>query len=141
MNKILLDTDVILDFLFDRKPWSEDAAIILTLCETGKISAFVTPVMLSNLYYILRKTASHKKVIEKLSALLSITDVLTMNREIVNQALYSGFQDFEDALQNYSAQQADGVGIVITRNVNDYKTSSLSVKTPESFLRMLSASE
>jgi predicted nucleic acid-binding protein len=141
VNKILLDTDVILDFLFDRKPWSEDAAIILTLCETGKISAFVTPVMLSNLYYILRKTASHKKVIEKLSALLSITDVLTMNREIVNQALYSGFQDFEDALQNYSAQQADGVGIVITRNVNDYKTSSLSVKTPESFLRMLSASE
>ena len=141
MKKILLDTDVILDFLFDRKPWSEDAAIILTLCETGKISAFVTPVMLSNLYYILRKTASHKKVIEKLSALLSITDVLTMNREIVNQALYSGFQDFEDALQNYSAQQADGVGIVITRNVNDYKTSSLSVKTPESFLSMLSASE
>ena len=141
MNKILLDTDVILDFLFDRKPWSEDAAAILTLCETGKISAFVTPVMLSNLYYILRKTASHKKVIEKLSALLSITDVLTMNREIVIQALYSGFQDFEDALQNYSAQQANGVGIVITRNVNDYKTSSLSVKTPESFLRMLSASE
>ncbi len=141
MKKILLDTDVILDFLFDRKPWSEDAATILTLCETGKISAFVTPVMLSNLYYILRKTASHKKVIEKLSALLSITDVLTMNREIVNQALYSGFQDFEDALQNYSAQQADGVGIVITRNVNDYKTSSLSVKTPESFLSMLSAAE
>ena len=141
MKKILLDTDVILDFLFDRKPWSEDAAIILALCETGKISAFVTPVMLSNLYYILRKTASHKKVIEKLSALLSITDVLTMNREIVNQALYSGFQDFEDALQNYSAQQADGVGIVITRNVNDYKTSSLSVKTPESFLSMLNASE
>ena len=141
MNKILLDTDVILDFLFDRKPWSEDAAAILTLCETGKISAFVTPVVLSNLYYILRKTASHKKVIEKLSALLSITDVLTMNREIVIQALYSGFQDFEDALQNYSAQQANGVGIVITRNVNDYKTSSLSVKTPESFLRMLSASE
>jgi len=141
VNKILLDTDVILDFLFDLKPWSEDAAAILTLCETGKISAFVTPVMLSNLYYILRKTASHKKVIEKLSALLSITDVLTMNREIVNQALYSGFQDFEDALQNYSAQQADGVGIVITRNVNDYKTSSLSVKTPESFLKMLCASE
>jgi predicted nucleic acid-binding protein len=141
VNKILLDTDVILDFLFDRKPWSEDASAILTLCEMGKISAFVTPVMLSNLYYILRKTASHKKVIEKLSALLSITDVLTMNREIVNQALYSGFQDFEDALQNYSAQQAEGVGIVITRNVNDYKTSSLSVKTPESFMRMLSASE
>jgi predicted nucleic acid-binding protein len=141
VKKILLDTDVILDFLFDRKPWSEDAAKILTLCETGKISAFVTPVMLSNLYYILRKTASHKKVIEKLSALLSITDVLTMNREIVNQALYSGFQDFEDALQNYSAQQADGVGIVNTRNVNDYKTSSLSIKTPESFLKMLSSSE
>lgn len=141
MNKILLDTDVILDFLFDRKPWSDDAAAIFTLCEKGKIMAFVTPVMLSNLYYILRKTASHRKVMEKLSALLSITDVLTMNREIVLQAIHSGFQDFEDALQNYSAMHGGEVGIIITRNVNDYKTSSLAVKSPESFLRMHRAME
>jgi predicted nucleic acid-binding protein len=141
MNKILLDTDVILDFLFDRKPWSDDASAIFTLCETGKITAFVTPVMLSNLYYILRKTASHRKVMEKLSALLSITDVLTMNREIVLQAIHSGFQDFEDALQHFSALQGGDVAIIITRNVNDYKTSSLAVKSPDSFLRMHRAAE
>jgi predicted nucleic acid-binding protein len=50
---ILLDTDVILDFFFDRIPNSEHAAEILTLCEAGKIKAFVTPVMISNIYYLL----------------------------------------------------------------------------------------
>lgn len=73
---------------------------------------------------------------EKLSALLNITDVLTMNSEIVLQAIQSGFHDFEDALKNYSAQQSGEVGIIITRNVNDYKTSTFALKSPESFLRM-----
>ena len=50
MDKVLIDTDVILDFLFDRKPFSEDAAQILSWCENVKIQAFVTSIMLSNIY-------------------------------------------------------------------------------------------
>ena len=57
MEKILIDTDVILDFFFDRKPFSEHAEQIFSLCESKKIKGFITPVICSNTYYLLRQTA------------------------------------------------------------------------------------
>ena len=135
MNSILIDTDVILDFFFDRVPFSDDALSILNLCENKKIKGFITPVMLSNIYYILRKTAKHEKVIESLKNLMNIVDVLIIYRESVLEALHSNFKDLEDALQNYSAENQKEISIVITRNTKDYKTSTLSVMTPENYLK------
>lgn len=136
MTNILIDTDVILDFFFDRKPFSTDAAKILTLCETKKIRGFITPVIYSNVYYLLRQTASHQKVIENLKTLLSITDVLIMDREVVILAVNSVFTDFEDALQNFSATQNGSIKAIITRNVKDFKHSTIGVLTPENYLKI-----
>lgn len=135
MEKILIDTNVILDFFFDREPFSNDAAKILTLCEKGKIDGFVTSIILSNIYYLLRKTAKHEKVIENLKMLMNLIGVVTTNKEAVLNALNSDFKDFEDALQNFSAQNSDEIKIIITRNIKDYKFSQLSIMTPEMYLK------
>jgi len=137
METILIDTDVILDFFFDREPFSNDAAQILTLCEKGKINGFVTSIMLSNIYYLLRKTAKHEKVIENLKMLMNLIGVVTTNKETVLNALNSDFKDFEDALQNFSAQNSDQIKIIITRNIRDYKFSELSIMTPEMYLKTI----
>ena len=137
MDKVLIDTDVILDFLFDRKPFSEDAAQILSWCENGKIQAFVTSIMLSNIYYLLRKTAKHEKVIENLKMLLNIVDVITTNKDAVLDALHSEFKDFEDALQNFSAQNHDEIKVIITRNIKDYKGSNLAIMEPETYINLV----
>ena len=135
MTKILIDTDVILDFFFDRLPFSENSAKILSMCESKEISGFITPVIISNVYYLLRQTAKHEKVIEKLKLLISITEILVINRDAIVQALNSDFKDFEDALQNYSAEINQEIEIIITRNTKDYKNSSLSVMTPDNYLK------
>lgn len=135
METVLIDTDVILDFFFDRKPYSEEASRILSLCEKGEVKGFVTSIMLSNVYYLLRKTASHEKVIENLKMLVNIIDVTTTNRKAVLEALNSDFKDFEDALQNFSAQNENDVKVIITRNTKDYKSSTLSIMTPEAYLK------
>lgn len=140
MAKILIDTDVILDFFFDLEPFSENAAKILSLCESKEITGFVTPVIISNVYYLLRQTAKHEKVIEKLKMLVSITDVLVINKDSILQALNPEFKDFEDALQNYSAELNKEIDIIITRNTKDYKNSSLGVMTPDNYLKMRIAS-
>ena len=137
MDKVLIDTDVILDFLFDRKPFSEDAAQILSWCENSKIQGFVTSIMLSNIYYLLRKTAKHEKVIENLKMLLNIVDVITTNKDTVLDALHSEFKDFEDALQNFSAQNHDEIKVIITRNIKDYKRSNLVVMEPETYINLV----
>lgn len=137
MEKILIDTDVILDFFFDRKPFSEDSAKILSLCENGKIKGFVTSVMLSNIHYLLRKTGTHEKVIEKLKMLLQIIDVIITDKKTVEDALNSEFKDFEDALQNYAAEVNGHIDILITRNTKDYKHSKLAVMNPQEFLKSI----
>lgn len=137
MEKILIDTDVILDFFFDRKPFSEEASKILSLCEKKEIKGYVTSIMLSNIYYLLRKTAKHEKVIENLKLLMTIIDVITTNKKAVIEALNSDFKEFENALQNFSAKIDDKITVIITRNIKDYKTSKLSVMTPETYLKTL----
>lgn len=138
MKNILIDTDVILDFFFDRKPFADYAAIILSLCETNKINGFVTPVICSNVYYLLRKASEHKKVIEKLSQLLTFIDVLQMDKGVIINALHSEFKDFEDALQSFSALKAGNIDVIITRNSKDFSKSKVGVLTPDDYLKTIS---
>jgi len=66
---------------------------------------------------------------------MTIVDVLTIEKATILQALGSEFTDFEDALQNYAAETDSNVTIIITRNIKDYKKSTLGVMTPENFLK------
>jgi predicted nucleic acid-binding protein len=126
---------VILDFFLDRKPFSDDSAKILSWCELKEIQGFITPVIISNSYYLLKKNATHNKVIEKLKVLLTIIDVLIMDKEIVMNALNSDFNDFEDALQNFSAIKSGEIEMIITRNPKDFKHSLIAVFTPEIYIK------
>lgn len=134
MSKAFVDTDVILDFMIGREPFAMDAARIFTLSEKKKISICTTGLVFSNAYYVLRKLGTHKKVIEKLTQLARLIDIIGLSKVAVNRALESEFGDFEDALQHYGAL-AENVKIIITRNTKDYKKSELAVLTPDQYLK------
>jgi predicted nucleic acid-binding protein len=140
MDNVLIDTDVILDFFFDREPFAEYAAQIIGLCEMNKIRGFVTPVICSNVYYLLRQNARHDKVIDNLKQLLMITDVLSMDKEVVSNALNSGFKDLEDGLQNFAAMKHGSIDVILTRNLKDFSKSEIGVLTPESYIKSIIAS-
>ena len=135
MDYVIIDTDVILDFFFDREPYAEYAAEVLNLCEEQKIKGFITPVAISNIYYLLRKTGKHDLIIEKLKQLLTIIDIAQMDKTVVLKALNSQFKDFEDGLQNFSAIEKRKIKIILTRNIKDYKKSTLLIMTPETYIK------
>ena len=135
MDHVLIDTDVIMDFFFDREPFAEFAAEILNRCEEKKICGFTTPVIICNVYYLLRKTASHQIIVEKIKQLLSIIEIIEMNKDVVVEALNSEFKDFEDSLQNFSAIENGNINIILTRNIKDFKKSKLAILTPETYLK------
>ena len=137
MEKIFIDTDVILDVLLDRKPFSKHASIILSLAEQQKLVLVTSGLTFANSYYILRKLASHKKVIEKLTLLSKLIDIIDLNKKSIILALESSFKDFEDSIQNYTAIQDNDIKMLITRNIKDYKKSELSIMTSETFLKIL----
>ncbi len=135
MTQILLDTDVILDFFLERKPFFQDSVKILSLAENKKIKVYVTSLSFSNCYYILKQIGSRETVIGNLRKLARISEIMSVNSQSVELALYSEFRDFEDALQYFSAYQKDKINVIITRNIKDYKKSELPVMTPENYLK------
>ncbi len=72
-----------------------------------------------------------------MNQLMTMMDVLNMNKEVVLQALRSEFKDFEDALQSFTALHSRIIDAIITRNIKDYTRSEIGVLTPESFLKLV----
>jgi predicted nucleic acid-binding protein len=118
-NKIFIDTDIILDLFLERKPHCEYAADLFVKIETNEINGYVSSLIFSNLFYILRKEKSAKEAIIILKKLNHLVDILLVDKNIVEKALDSNFKDFEDALQYYTAKN-NGINIIITRNISDY---------------------
>ena len=133
MNKIFVDTDVILDLLARRIPHFHFSAVLFTFAEMKKLELYTTPLIIANTFYILRKQLgndSAKNALRKLRILLHVID---STESVIDKALNSDFSDFEDAIQYYTALEY-GIPVILTRNIRDYKKASIVVQTPESYL-------
>jgi len=135
MTDLFIDTDVIIDFLIDRKPHSREAAVIFTLIEQKKIKGYASSLTFSNLYYLLRKIESHNKVKSKLESLSHIVRILKVDEQTIKDAISSDFPDFEDSIQYFSALDSKKIDVIITRNTKDYKKSDIPVMTPGDYLK------
>lgn len=135
MTDLFIDTDVIIDFLVDRKPFSREAAIIFTLIEQKKLKGYTSSLTFSNLYYVLRKVEAHNKVISKLDSLSKMLSILKVEEQTIIKALASGFPDFEDSIQYFSAKENRKIDAIITRNTKDFKNSEIPVMTPGDYLK------
>ena len=134
MYKVLVDTDVILDFITKREPFNNEAAQLFNLADKRQIDLYVSSLCLNNIYYLLRKIIGHKKTIETLQKLIDIADVLSVDKKVVLSALNSKFNDFEDAIQHFSAVENGNIDVIVTRNLKDYKQSKIAVMTAKSFV-------
>jgi predicted nucleic acid-binding protein len=141
MADVFIDTDIIIDFLIDRKPHSREAAIIFTLIEQKKLKGYVSSLTFSNLYYILRKVESHKKVIAKLDSISKLLAILKVDQQIIKDAIASGFMDFEDSIQYNCALNSRKIDVILTRNIRDYKAARIPVMTPSDYLKLLSGQQ
>jgi len=138
MQKIFVDTDIILDLLAERQPFYKNAATVFTLIERGKLQGFTSPIVFANLHYILSKQLSAKQAIINLKKLRSLLKIIPVDEKIIDASLESDFKDHEDAIQYHAAISA-GISTFITRNIKDYKNPAITVCTPEEFLNMWSA--
>lgn len=131
MKHFLLDTNVVIDFLTDRRPFSLLAAKLFDYSEKGKIKLYITAVSYNNTYFVIRKLTSHKETINILKDLEKLVETVNTTREAIKHALDSEFKDFEDAIQYFSARTNKKLDAIITRNVSDFKLSRLPILTPD----------
>lgn len=133
-ESVFVDTDVIIDFLIDRKPFSRKSAEVFALAESEKIQIYVSSVCFGNIFYITRKLVGFEKAMGLLQKLESLTKILSVGSITIKQALAARFSDFEDGVKNFTAHQESDIKTIITRNVRDFKKSELIIKTPEEFI-------
>ncbi len=135
--KLFVDSDVVLDFFTDRVPHANPASELFELNEQGLVKLYLSAISINNIYYIVRRFLGHKKAVDVIMSLTEMTEVIGTSKAEILQALNSDFSDFEDAIQYSSALNIKGVDAIITRNVKDYRKSSIAVLTPLNFLKMM----
>ena len=133
MKKTVIDINILMDFLFKREG-HEKVAEIFTLCAKREINGFVCAHEITTLYYFLDKSIKDKRKIRKtLSGIMKRFKVIEINDELLDKALRSEIDDFEDAVIEVSAisKNAD---FILTRNIRDFKKSAVSAITLEELL-------
>ena len=135
MDKILVDTNVVLDLLGNREEFLSEAQELFTMADKGEVKLFVSSLTIANTYYMLSqklKIVNTRKILRQFKVLV---EVLPLDDKIIELSLDSDFKDFEDAIQYYSAIE-HGVRIIITRNQKDFKLSSIPALSAKEYIGM-----
>lgn len=135
-KRIFIDTNIMLDFLGERKPFYDPIAKIATLAEKGNLTMVVSPISFAMVNYFLAKFENPKIAREKLRKFKIISKVCLLDEQTIEKGPNSSIEDFEDALQYFSATESD-CEIIITRNGKDFTKSLLPVMTADEFLKSL----
>jgi predicted nucleic acid-binding protein len=136
LKKLFFDTDVILDISIQREMNIKDSIKLINFVEEGLYKGYTSSIIFTNVYYIQRKLAGHEVSISFLKNLRLLLTVLNVNDSIIQRSLESEFKDFEDAVQYFTAVE-NNMDCIITRNINDYKKSTIQVYTPTEFLKII----
>jgi predicted nucleic acid-binding protein len=134
MDKVFVDTNVILDHIAARVPFDQEAKVIFQRAELGQIELYASVLSLCNVAYILRKILPGTNISQTLTDLHNLINLTKIDTLTVFAALQSSFTDFEDAIQHFSAVQHGGITHLVTRNPNDFKNSLIQVHTPKQYL-------
>lgn len=134
--RVIVDTNVVLDVLLEREPFVKPAVEVFRLVEESRIDAFICATTVTTIDYLLVKSLKKTNARNALRRLISLFEIATVNRPVIERALVSKIQDFEDAVLNEAGQMA-GADFVITRNTKNFAKSALKVCDPIEFLALL----
>ena len=131
--KILVDTNVVLDLLLDRSPFSDSAARIFSLVEHSKVEAVLCATTVTTIDYLLTRSLPRDAAKQALQRLLELFEIAPVNRSVLEEALQSRMTDFEDAVLSYAANLV-GATAIVTRNTKDFRFSPVKALDPAEFL-------
>lgn len=135
--KVLFDTCVVIDILQERVPFFEESSKALETCLTNNVSVYITSNTFTDIHYILHK-AFHNELDtrERMTLLIDVFDILSVESDTCIKSLYSKINDLEDALL-VEVALSNNVDYICTRNIKDFKQSLVRAVTPEELQTIL----
>jgi predicted nucleic acid-binding protein len=134
--RVLIDTNIVLDFLLEREPFLSDAEALFQAIGAGQVVGYVTATTLTDIFYIAkRQTQSLERARQTISIILAVMEVCPVDRTVLEVALTSGLADFEDAVQ-IACAIAQGLDAIVTRD-RDFSSATMPVLSVNQLLKQL----
>ncbi|MFM7600377.1 MAG: type II toxin-antitoxin system VapC family toxin [Pseudanabaena sp.] len=135
--RVLVDTNIVLDFLLQREPFFHDADLLFQAIDAGQVVGCVTATTLTDIFYISRKhTRSIEQARQAIAETLTVMVVCPINRSVLEAAFRSGLDNFEDAVQIFCAVE-QGLDAILTRDAKGFLSSAIPVLSIQELLQRL----
>ena len=136
MKRILLDVNVVLDVLLDRKPHADASSFVWAAVERGQLKGWLAAHGVTTIHYLVRNARGMAAARDTVDDILRVLDVARVDGEVIRKALRLGWPDFEDAVTAAAAEAARCEAIV-TRDPKGFPRSPVRVITPEAAAPLL----
>ena len=136
MKQVFVDTNILLDYLFERKGFYKNAEKLFDYCAMRNIKVNISSLSVATIAYLLSKKFRINEVKEQLEILYGFANILPFNKRIIFLAHQSSFKDLEDAFQYFTTKEHH-IPFLVTRNIKDFAVDDLSVLSPQQFLEIM----
>jgi predicted nucleic acid-binding protein len=136
MKRVLVDVNVVLDVLLDRKPYLAASAAVWAAIETGLAEGLLAAHAVTTIHYLIRKEQDIAKARRTLAAILRVFGVAPVNEAVIRDALELSAPDFEDSVAASAAHFA-GCDLIVTRDLRGFRHSRVRALTPEAAAPLL----
>jgi predicted nucleic acid-binding protein len=137
MKKVFVDTNILVDLIADRKPFSKFAIQLFLKAEERKIKLYASSHSIASTHYLFKKYIDEKDLREVLFNILDYLNIIAIDLDVLKKGLKSKHKDFEDALQIISAYSIEKIDCIVTRNIKDFKESEIRVLSPDELIKYL----
>jgi predicted nucleic acid-binding protein len=137
MKKIFVDTNILVDLIADRRPFSKFAIQFFLKAEERKVTLYTSSHSIATTNYLLKKYIDEKELREVLYQILEYVQVVAIDHDVVKKGLKSKHKDFEDAIQIISAYSVEKLDCIVTRNIKDFKGAEIPVLSPDELAKHL----
>lgn len=137
MKKIFVDTNIIVDLVADRKPYSKFAIEIFSNAERKKVKLYTSSHSIATTHYLLKKYIEDKALRDILYNLLDFIQVIQIDLDTIKKGLKSKHKDFEDAIQIICASSIEKTDCIVTRNIKDFRDSEIPVFAPDELVKKI----
>lgn len=131
--RALIDTNVVIDWLLDRKPWSNEAESLWDARDSGQVVCYLPVSILTDIFYIVRRHADIPTAFSALDRVFAAFGLFAVDAPLLLQARALPGNDFEDNVQIACAANA-ALDLIVTRNLSDFRHSPVTVIEPNQII-------
>lgn len=135
--KVLLDTNVLVDYFDAREPYYKDAVMLRIMQEFGDVELWTSIQSFADIFYILRKSSHSKSLQESFAASLKFLHVCSLDQTDLEVACSEGWDELEDCLIEQCARKTKAE-FLLTRDSKGFTQSLSTVLSPTEFFDYVS---